>query len=1267
MRNRASNKILASIMKRRFLSISLAICMISTLLPTMALAGDYEDHWAAPYIEKCHERGWMAGDGNGNFRPDDPITRGEFSVMLWRALGRSDERIPAAADGGQFSDVTEEMYYYQAVNWLAANGIVFGYGNGLFGPNDTLTREMAFVMLARAFDLKPVSAGEAAEYTTFDDYTEVSSWATDAASILILKGYVEGSDGKLAPKKALTRGEMAKLLVTVYDGEQNEPLDDNAPVITLRQSPTASTYGNVKISISVESKHSAAFIGWRSSSSGATYSDKTGFTDITSAKEFSVGSNGWYAVCAVDALGHFAYKLIQITNIQTSSGGGGGGTTYYTVDFEGNGGEPVPESQRLVRGSKALMPADPTKAGYTFAGWYKEDGLINLWDFDTDTVTSNITLYAKWLLKHTITMTDDGNGTASADPESAALGTTVTVKARAVAGYMFKEWVIVRGDVTLSSTAASTATFAMPDEPVEIRATFEQLPVITSLKLYESNGGTTAAAPFEPDTDTMFIRGGTTVSSAERSNAEVGGGYSASTVYLLYDGAAPLREEYCAVLEIINNADVTGEFIAVDGYAALRVTGNPTASDISGSFDIYETRFSILPLTIYYTIVPSPPPQAYAVYMVAGSISVDVDVQAFINNSENNSDVTKVAEYEQSGSGWSPVGSSTATMLEQRDAWFVVAAQYERGGRFFVGPLTPVAGWHESVNSGQGTVFDGTSQAFAGNAYIKGQIESAGGGITQALTVDPQLGSGGGTVTAITKVGAAGATADLPFHISVTPRSVERYEFREANGDFLADSRVPIGTSRSFQIYAVYNNSINEPVDFGTTNLTVTYTNPIAFPAADNPSGLASGNLLTVTATSDGGSNDLSSGTTCTVRVTDGAGRYGENTLTLGNSQIKGLTYYVETPGGIEAYDDSGPLQRTFSAAELTSARGGVLEIPRGLDAKVWVVPVFTNATMYDAATAGGDWINYAVTSAGFSGTTGGGGSLPQPQAEDDAFVLSAAGNLRIDINDPITADFAIDGSVMVNGRTYALAPAVSSGVNTSFTVKITEPVAVALDVEQWNGSTYVSIYNGSGYELTGNVGDELRLRVKVVYSDGGSVDALGRNHSGTYAGGVYFLPRDNLNTYNLAVGPTPPPTTVSDFSDGKVHDLGVLYGYFMSHYPAAYSALVNPPGGTPTAGDWNNNKPASELQSILEDLTRQIGLHEISGDAGGLAIGYLAVLGGGDIVPGHFSLTLNQAGSYTLGFSGAYQSNGYTDLTAVNGISSNSPLVINLTVTDMP
>jgi uncharacterized repeat protein (TIGR02543 family) len=90
--------------------------------------------------------------------------------------------------------------------------------------------------------------------------------------------------------------------------------------------------------------------------------------------------------------------MLILTLAITGCGGGnsGGGTvTKYTVTFNSNGGSAV-AAQEVSSGGLVTKPADPTKSGLTFAGWYKEAGLTTAWNFASDTVTSNITFYAKW-------------------------------------------------------------------------------------------------------------------------------------------------------------------------------------------------------------------------------------------------------------------------------------------------------------------------------------------------------------------------------------------------------------------------------------------------------------------------------------------------------------------------------------------------------------------------------------------------------------------------------------------------------------------------------------------------------------------------------------------------------------------------------------------------------------------------------------------------------------------------------------------------------
>lgn len=102
----------------------------------------------------------------------------------------------------------------------------------------------------------------------------------------------------------------------------------------------------------------------------------------------------------------------------------------YTVSFNSNGGTAIDDLTNVTSGSKINAPTAPKKSNYTFKGWYKDAGLTEKWDFATDTVTSNITLFAKWSA-NTPTPTPDPTPTTTESPVTTAAPAdkpTITVK-----------------------------------------------------------------------------------------------------------------------------------------------------------------------------------------------------------------------------------------------------------------------------------------------------------------------------------------------------------------------------------------------------------------------------------------------------------------------------------------------------------------------------------------------------------------------------------------------------------------------------------------------------------------------------------------------------------------------------------------------------------------------------------------------------------------------------------------------------------------------
>ena len=170
---------------------------------------DIIGHWAESYVKALYKDGIVSGITETQFGPDLSMKRCDFVLMLYRAAGS-----PSVSEGAGFADVPDSAYYASAVAWAYANGITEGKGEGLFAPQDTLTRQEGFTFLYRALKTLGVSYtdADASLLSRFPDAASVASWAQTPTATLISLGIVDGSDSGLAPAGSLTRAQMAKML-----------------------------------------------------------------------------------------------------------------------------------------------------------------------------------------------------------------------------------------------------------------------------------------------------------------------------------------------------------------------------------------------------------------------------------------------------------------------------------------------------------------------------------------------------------------------------------------------------------------------------------------------------------------------------------------------------------------------------------------------------------------------------------------------------------------------------------------------------------------------------------------------------------------------------------------------------------------------------------------------------------------------------------------------------------------------------------------------
>lgn len=168
------------------------------------------DSWFYDAAMFVYERGLMNGIGADLFGPDIATTRGMLVTILWRQDGA-----PEAVYDGELNDVPDTMYYAPAVKWAAANGIMGGYGDGKFGPDDLITREQMAAILWRYAQYKgyDVSVTEDS-ISDFNDVSAISNYAVPAMQWVCSEGIMSGKPGKiLDPTGTAKRSEIAAMLM----------------------------------------------------------------------------------------------------------------------------------------------------------------------------------------------------------------------------------------------------------------------------------------------------------------------------------------------------------------------------------------------------------------------------------------------------------------------------------------------------------------------------------------------------------------------------------------------------------------------------------------------------------------------------------------------------------------------------------------------------------------------------------------------------------------------------------------------------------------------------------------------------------------------------------------------------------------------------------------------------------------------------------------------------------------------------------------------
>ncbi len=189
-------------------------------LTTAALAADvtYPDvagTWSEEYVKRMTELELMEGRSAGAFAPNENMTRAELVLALYRLAGS-----PSVSGKNPFDDVAGDAAYRDAVIWANEKGIASGRSQGVFDPNgDVQRQEIAKILNAFAAD----AVGRKSLHNRIDvlsgyaDTAQVSDWARESVNWAVASEFITGSGGRLNPRGAATRAQMAAILCRYMD------------------------------------------------------------------------------------------------------------------------------------------------------------------------------------------------------------------------------------------------------------------------------------------------------------------------------------------------------------------------------------------------------------------------------------------------------------------------------------------------------------------------------------------------------------------------------------------------------------------------------------------------------------------------------------------------------------------------------------------------------------------------------------------------------------------------------------------------------------------------------------------------------------------------------------------------------------------------------------------------------------------------------------------------------------------------------------------
>lgn len=165
--------------------------------------------WGISQIRHVYDKGYMIGMNCVNFDINGKVTRAQFAQILYNIAGR-----PTVTYTDQFSDVPQDRWYAAAVSWAAETGLVNGYPDGRFGPNDSIKREDVAVILFHRAGSQNAESQDLEN--RFSDAEQIDEYAWDAVNWAVASGILHGhANGTLDPRSNATRTQGAVIITNI--------------------------------------------------------------------------------------------------------------------------------------------------------------------------------------------------------------------------------------------------------------------------------------------------------------------------------------------------------------------------------------------------------------------------------------------------------------------------------------------------------------------------------------------------------------------------------------------------------------------------------------------------------------------------------------------------------------------------------------------------------------------------------------------------------------------------------------------------------------------------------------------------------------------------------------------------------------------------------------------------------------------------------------------------------------------------------------------